>query len=136
MFISRGEVTGGGKLRQLFWELEMNRMGGKDTVFGAAWRRGSGGFAGAPERPQVQSAAVVEAALRATVAPRGEAVGLRQEEGRTAQGATVQEGEASVPQEFPQVGRRTQGRNGFGGTRGFVRGGGRGLVLWSGWWWR
>ncbi len=50
MFISRGEATGGGKLRQLFWELEMNRMGGKDTVFGAAWRRGAGGFAGAPER--------------------------------------------------------------------------------------
>ncbi len=86
MFISRGEATGGGKLRQLFLELEMNRMGGgKDTVFGAAWRRGSGGFAGPPERHQVQPAAVVEAALRAAVAPRGEAVGLRQEEGWTAQ---------------------------------------------------
>ncbi len=84
-------------MRQLFLELEMNRMGGKDTVFGAAWRRGAGGFAGTPERHQVQPAAVVEAALRATGAPRGEAVGLRQEEGRTAQGATVQEGETSVP---------------------------------------
>ena len=72
LFISRGEATGGGKLRQLLWELEMNRMGGgKDTVFGAAWRRGSGGFAGPPERHQVQPAAVVEAALRAAVAPRG-----------------------------------------------------------------
>ena len=68
-------------MRQLFWELEMNRMGGKDTVFGAAWRRGSGGFAGTPERHQIQSAAVVEASLRAAVEPRGEAVGLRQEEG-------------------------------------------------------
>ena len=107
-------------MRQLFWELEMNRMGGKDTVFGAAWRRGSGGFAGTPERHQVQPAAVVEAALRAAVAPRGEAVGLRQEEGWTPQRASVQEGETSVPKEFPQVGRRAQGRNGFGGTRGFI----------------
>ena len=63
---------------------------------------------------------MVEAALRAAVAPRGEAVGLRQEEGLTAQRAALQEGEASVPQEFPQVGRRAQGRNGFGGTRGFM----------------
>ena len=83
-------------MRQLFLDLEMNRMGGKDTVFGAAWRRGSGGFAGTPERHKVQPAAVVEAALRAAVAPRGEAVGLRQEEGWTAQRAAVQEGEAST----------------------------------------
>lgn len=89
--------------------------GGKDTVFGAAWRRGSGGFAGTPERHQVQPAAVVEAALRAAVAPRGEAVGLRQEEGWTAQRAAVKEGEASVAKEFPQRGRREQETRGRGG---------------------
>ncbi len=39
---------------------------------------------------------MVEASLRAAVAPRGEAVGLRQEEGWTAQRAAVQEGAAST----------------------------------------
>ena len=104
-------------MRQLFLEPEMNRMGRgeKDTVFGAAWRRGSGGFAGAPERHQVQPAAVVEAALRAAVAALRQLVALRQEEGRTAQRAAVQEGEASVPQEFPQVGRRVRETRGRGG---------------------
>ena len=66
---------------------------------------GAGGFAGTPERHQIQSAAVVEASLQAAVAASRQLVGLRQEEGRTAQG-TVQEGETSVPKEFPQVGRR------------------------------
>ncbi len=41
LFISRGEATGGGKLRQLFLELEMNRMGGGRTQFSE--RHGGGG---------------------------------------------------------------------------------------------
>ena len=107
-------------MRQLFWELEMNRMGGKDTVFGAAWRRGSGGFAGTPERHQVQPAAVVEAALRAAVAPRGEAVGLRQEEGWTPQRAAVQEGEASTAVAGAVCGRRVNAEKGPDPARALV----------------
>lgn len=48
MFISRGEATGGGKLRQLFLELEMNRMGGEGHSFRSGMAEGVRRLRGRP----------------------------------------------------------------------------------------